>query len=114
MRSTPFRSVHLFAVALAVPAAWLVVHLAGCNASRFPVCSSDEQCKTQAADAGTHANVCFDLKCVECRYDSDCEHRGHGLVCNLSRNACETIGGGPPPEHASVDDDDPWDSGARE
>jgi hypothetical protein len=113
MRTILERTVHVAAVAVAlVPAVWLSIQLAGCNSSRFPVCNSDEQCKVAAADAGTHAAVCFDLKCVECRYDSDCEHRGHDLVCNVAKNTCETVGGGPPPDADGAVEDDPWDSGA--
>ena len=48
----------------------------GCGEGRFPVCHTNAEC--QQRDAGTGANVCFSLRCVECRYDSDC---APGRVC---------------------------------
>jgi Cys-rich repeat protein len=37
---------------------------------RFPVCKTDDDCK--ARDAGTDVTICWNLKCVECLYDTDC------------------------------------------
>lgn len=50
--------------------------LAGCGEGRFPVCRTNADC--QERDAGKGGNVCFSLRCVECRYDSDC---AVGSVC---------------------------------
>jgi hypothetical protein len=35
--------------------------------------------------------VCFNLKCVECQYDSDC---AAGKACNRNLSTCESILGG--------------------
>jgi hypothetical protein len=54
-----------------------------CSEGRFPVCKSDAECQ----DAGK-GNVCFDLRCVECRYDTDCKP---GSVCGQAQT-CSSIG----------------------
>jgi hypothetical protein len=51
--------------------------LSGCGEGRFPVCQTNADC--QQRDAGKLGNVCFNLRCVECHYDSDC---AAGNVCN--------------------------------
>ncbi len=63
----------------------------GCE-SRFPVCKTDDDCKKTAAssDASAKALVCYDLRCVECRYDSDC---GDGSACDRKSGTCKSIGG---------------------
>jgi len=47
---------------------------------RFPICKSNDDCK--ARDAGDDANICWNLKCVECMYDVDCPA---GSFCNASK-----------------------------
>lgn len=43
------------------------------NASdgRFPVCKTNDDCTER--DAGVGANICFNLRCVQCRYDTECK-----------------------------------------
>ena len=57
---------------------------AACNGGqRFPVCRSNAECVEREAGAA----VCFNLKCVECRYDTDCQA---GQVCSAT-HACQGI-----------------------
>ena len=68
-------------------AAALVLQLAaafGCEAGRFPVCQSNGDCAER--EAGPQAAVCYNLKCVQCRYDTDCD----AGACNSS-NECEQL-----------------------
>jgi hypothetical protein len=51
--------------------------LAGCLPERFPTCKSNEEC----AARGNGHGVCFNLRCVECHYDDDCDG---GRVCASS------------------------------
>jgi len=60
--------------------------LAGCSEGRFPVCHTDADC--QQRDAGKSGNVCFSLRCVECRYDSDC---APGSICSSSTGTCSAL-----------------------
>lgn len=76
--------------------ALIAITAPSCSDGRFPVCKTDADCQTD--DAGTGAKLCFNLKCVECRYDNDC---GAGKACNRSLNTCESILGTPPPEDSS-------------
>jgi hypothetical protein len=63
---------------------------AGCNGGqRFPVCKSNAECSER--DAGA---VCFNLKCVECRYDVDCKP---GHACSAV-NTCDQIADPSKPE----------------
>lgn len=66
----------------------------GCE-SRFPVCKTDDDCKKTAssADPNPKPSVCYDLRCVECRYDSDC---GDGTACDRKTGLCQSIGGPTP------------------
>ena len=49
--------------------------LGGCDGGhRFPVCRSDSDCAANEA-----APICFDLRCVRCRYDTDCQD---GQICS--------------------------------
>jgi hypothetical protein len=65
----------------------LAVALGGCGDSRFPGCKTDAECAaTDAGPADPRHPVCYNLKCVECRYDTDC---AGGAACDLSKNACE-------------------------
>lgn len=78
---------------LIVAGALLGVLSAGCE-SRFPVCKTDDDCKAKAsADPSSKALVCYDLRCVECRYDSDC---GDGKTCARNKGQCESLGGPTP------------------
>jgi Cys-rich repeat protein len=63
--------------------------LASCYEGRFPVCRSNAEC--EGRDAGKLGNICFDLRCVECRYDIDCPT---GQVCGATQS-CSTISGTP-------------------
>lgn len=59
---------------------------AACNGGqRFPVCKSNADCA--ARDGGADAGVCFNLKCVECRYDTDC---AAGQICSPT-NECQKL-----------------------
>jgi Cys-rich repeat protein len=71
-----------FAVPFLVASAALVF---GCYEGRFPVCRTNADC--EGRDAGKLGNVCFDLRCVECRYDIDCPA---GQVCG-STQSCTSI-----------------------
>lgn len=62
---------------------------ASCGEGRFPVCKSDAECAEKAGDAGTGPKVCYNLRCVECRYDTDCPV---GKACNRNLNECQGIG----------------------
>jgi len=70
--------------ALVSGAALLLVSSTGCEAGRFPVCKTNEECA--ARDAGATAPVCYNLKCVQCHYDTDCD----AGTCNSS-NECEAL-----------------------
>lgn len=66
--------------------------LGGCD-SRFPVCKTDDDCKVKTEGsakppAGQHDKLCFDLRCVECRYDSDCKD---GEVCETQTRVCRKL-----------------------
>jgi hypothetical protein len=61
----------------------VIVSLLGCD-SRFPVCRTEEDCKESRL--GKH---CYDLRCVGCRNDTDCEI---GAVCG-GDHTCESLGG---------------------
>ncbi len=61
----------------------LLVLAFGCTEGRFPVCKTDAECQ----DAGK-GNVCFDLRCVECHYDTDCKP---GSVCGPTQT-CKSLG----------------------
>jgi Cys-rich repeat protein len=68
----------------------LSVAALGCE-SRFPVCKTDDDCKAKAsADPSAKSLLCYDLRCVQCRNDSDC---GDGQVCARNKGECESIGG---------------------
>lgn len=57
--------------------------------TRFPVCHSNADC---ADDKGGAGAVCFNLRCVECRYDVDCPG---GKTCS-SLNECVAISSSAP------------------
>lgn len=64
----------------------LLVTAGACRTSRFPTCDNDEQCAEQ--DDGARKRYCVDLRCVECRADSDCEA---GEVCNRRTYQCDKL-----------------------
>lgn len=90
---------------------WLVAIIttlavgSGCEDSRFPVCKTDSDCKESPPEGASAAPVssaptlrgtaklCFDLRCVECRGDSDC---GEGSLCELTSRTCKRIDGPAP------------------
>jgi hypothetical protein len=74
----------LLAVTLVATAA---AHLAGCLEGRLPVCKTDEDCIPEKGQR-VAGPICYDLRCVECRYDKDCK-TGH--ICN-SALECESLG----------------------
>lgn len=49
----------------------------GCLPERFPVCKTNEECAVR----GNGNLVCFNLRCMECHYDDDCDG---GRVCASS------------------------------
>jgi hypothetical protein len=57
----------------------------GCPPSRYASCQTDDECNGRGADAGKL--ICYNLRCVECHYDSDCSD---GRVC-ASTNVCESL-----------------------
>jgi len=73
-------------LALVLPGALalLVVTAAGCpNGIRLSPCQNDNDCPGRD---GGHA-VCYDLRCVDCHYDSDCPE---GTVCS-GKYTCDSI-----------------------
>jgi len=54
----------------------------GVGDGRFPVCKTNDDCL--ARDGGAEMGICFDLRCVGCRYDTDCKPGSYcdkDLVC---------------------------------
>jgi Cys-rich repeat protein len=75
---------------------WAMAVGLGCERlQRFPVCHADAECAER--EGGKDAPVCFNLKCVACRYDTDCKA---GEVCS-SASRCDRIADGAPPPEAS-------------
>ena len=57
---------------------------------RFPVCRTNADCGGEdggGEDGGASGAVCFNLRCVECRYDVDCPP---GKACSGS-NECVSL-----------------------
>lgn len=61
---------------------------AGCAEGRFPVCKSNDDCAAKLADAGSGPAICYNLRCVECRYDTDC---ATGKICNATLSTCQDL-----------------------
>jgi Cys-rich repeat protein len=100
------RSSKVVALALSTLALTSLAALAGaCSGGRFPVCKSNADCAANAAD-GQGGKVCFNLKCVECQYDSDC---AAGKVCNRNLSACESILGGETKAEEPKDPQTSWE-----
>jgi hypothetical protein len=78
--------------------------LLGCSEGHFPVCHTNTDC--QARDAGkSGGNVCYNLRCVECRYDTDCPA---GKICG-STATCEGLGGQAGSKGCDKDDTPAWE-----
>lgn len=71
--------------ALCLAGGALLASASGCSSARFPVCQTDDDCK----DKGD-AKLCYDLRCVQCRYDADC---GEGRYCERKVAECKTLDG---------------------
>jgi hypothetical protein len=61
-----------------------VALLCGCPESRMAACKDTSECAEH--DGGGHA-VCYNFRCVDCQYDTDCPP---GQVCS-GVNACKSI-----------------------
>lgn len=81
-----------------------VALLIGCSEGRFPVCKANTDC--EARDAGK-GNICFAMRCVECRYDTDCPV---GNVCNSSQS-CASISDTPAASSEKEEPAPTWDPG---
>jgi hypothetical protein len=78
MRSSPLRAPRLaLLLALPVLAALLGVLSASCDTRLGGSCKTNADCG-KAPDGGP-AGICYNLRCLECHYDSDC---APGSVCN--------------------------------
>lgn len=76
------------AMALAWSALFIAAALAsGCGEGRFPTCKSNADCG--GGDGKPGGKICYNLKCVECQYDSDC---AVGKTCNRNLNECQSLG----------------------
>jgi len=60
---------------------------AACRTSRFPTCETDAECAQR--EEGKVKRYCVNVRCVECRVDSDCDKPNH--VCNRRTNECESL-----------------------
>lgn len=86
-----------WAVAAIALAAAVGAALPACDlGTRFPVCRSSADCAGEGGGSSTGSSgaVCFNLRCVECRYDVDCPG---GKTCN-SLNECVILSSGGEPE----------------
>lgn len=63
------------------------------DGGRLPVCKTDADCVPKE-DEVVAGPICYDLRCVQCRYDDDCEV---GHICN-SALECERLSPKPPPD----------------
>jgi hypothetical protein len=82
--------------------------VSACDQGRFPICKDNEEC---AKDTEGKARVCYNLKCVECRYDSDC---APGKACSAAKNVCEGIderAAQPPPPLFPTATEAKWEPG---
>jgi 1-acyl-sn-glycerol-3-phosphate acyltransferase len=71
-----------FATLLGAP---LLAVGASCDEARYAACRTNADC--QERDGGKFGNVCVNLRCLECHYDTDCPG---GSVCS-SRGTCDNI-----------------------
>jgi hypothetical protein len=95
---TPVARLRRSAIALAaLVGLGAAVGVSACEGGhRFPVCKSNADCAPE--NGSTTTPVCFNLKCVQCRYDVDCPS---GKACSPT-NECETISSSAPPEPADA------------
>ena len=98
-----------FSLRLAVGAA-LIVLCGACNGTgRFPTCKTDGECAERTT--AKLAPLCFELRCVACRSDSDCPT---GSACNQA-NECKRFSDAPPAEgDAGVADKESWEPSSAE
>jgi hypothetical protein len=68
------------------------------NEGRFPVCKTNEDCAARLGDAGTGPGICWNLKCVECMYDTDCKP---GSYCATDK-LCEPVSPAQTEENGAV------------
>lgn len=61
----------------------LATLVVACLPDRFPVCKTNEECAARSADTP----VCYNLRCLECHYDADCDG---GRTCNVSSH-CASV-----------------------
>jgi Cys-rich repeat protein len=57
---------------------------------RFPVCKTNADCSER--ETGTESPICYNLRCVQCRYDTDCKT---GNFCDTHQE-CRAISGAAP------------------
>ncbi len=78
-----------FMLALAAPFTLAALLLPACvdnlEDGRFPICKTNEDCS--ARDGGAETGICWNLRCVACRYDTDC---AAGAYCG-SDNSCKSL-----------------------
>lgn len=63
----------------------LGLFILGCPPSRYASCQTDADCAGRGEDAGKL--ICYNLRCLECHYDSDC---GEGKFCSTA-NTCDSV-----------------------
>jgi len=83
----------------------LLAHAMGCEDSRFPTCKTNADCA--ARDAGVAGNVCYNLKCVQCHYDSDCD----AGACSASNECEHLVNVKPVPDKPPGEGEKGWDYG---
>jgi len=93
---------------LPLPAVLVATLISACAGSlpssledgRFRTCESNADCI--ARDAGTGESICWNLRCVQCNYDTDC---AAGSYC--ADNKCKTLDPKP------AEEKDPTDTNAK-
>ena len=79
---------------------------AECGPTKYASCDSNADCASR--DAGVMGPVCYNRKCVQCHYDSDCD----GGACSAS-NECESlVRVKPAPERPPGEGEKGWDYGS--
>ena len=71
--------------------------LGGCEASRLPVCKTNDDCVSDTPAGQPKRGVCYNLRCVECRYDTDCKD---DKICNAA-GECKALDASKPAASAS-------------
>ncbi len=88
-----------------VPAAALLL---GCAEGRFPVCHSNADCEARVDAGKGGGTTCYNLRCVECRYDTDCPA---GKICGNTAT-CEGIGAQAGSKGGDKEDTPAWEPGS--